>query len=68
MTHPRHRERQRVLAAAVRREVQVIVRADQQVEAARVRRIRVKDLTVGVLVEDADAGAFLARKLRRSKL
>src|SRR5438132_5577688 len=63
MAHPRHREGQGVFVTALRRQVEVIVRAHEQVESARVTRIRVEDLAVPVLVEDADAGGFLAREL-----
>src|SRR3989442_8254482 len=63
VTHPRHRERQGVLVAALRREVEVVVRADQQIEPARIGGVRVEDVAVLVLVEDAEARGFLAREL-----
>src|SRR2546426_3763314 len=66
VAHPRHREGQGALVAALRRQVKVIVRADQQVESARVGGIRVEHVAVLVLVEDADAGGFFAREDRKS--
>ena len=43
------------LVAALRREVEVVVGADQQVGPARIGRIGVEDVAAGVLVEDAQA-------------
>ena len=54
--HPFH---DLVLVAAFRREVEVVVDAEHDVAAARVRRIGVEDVAVFVLVEDADAGQLV---------
>jgi hypothetical protein len=44
-------------------QIENVVRADQDVEPARVGRIGVEDRTVPILVERADAGGFLAREI-----
>src|SRR5262249_15617305 len=56
---PAHPERAgRVLVAAFRDEVEVVVRRLHDVDAARVRGVRVEDPTVVVLVEDAQPFAL----------
>src|SRR2546427_5497016 len=64
VTDPRHREGEALLVAALRHEVEVVVRAEQEVAAAGVGRVGVEDVAGRVLVEDARArGLRLARVL-----
>src|SRR6476661_5701970 len=52
--------------AALGGEVEIIVRADEDVAAAPIGRIGVKDLACGILVEHADPGQFASgRAVRR---
>src|SRR3984893_10081826 len=62
MAHPGHRPRQTFLVAALRRQVEHVIGADQHIEAAAVARIGVEDFAVLVLIEHAGAGALFARK------
>ena len=62
MPHPRHGKRQSFLVAALRRDVQKIVRPDTMVQPPRKTRIRVKNIPRRILVENAGARRFFARK------
>src|SRR5579884_3560911 len=60
---PGHRPGEAVFIAPLWGEIEEIVSADQDIEAAPIGRIGVKHVAGGVLVEHAGAGTLLARKL-----
>src|SRR5438309_5683693 len=59
-----HRVRQVLLVPPERRQVEVVVRADQEIQAPRVRRIRVQHV-VAVTQEDAEPGRLRFGEPRR---
>src|SRR6185369_997463 len=63
MADPGHRVGQPVFVAPFRREVQEVVGADQDVEAAGVGGVGVEDFAGFILIENASARGLLARKL-----
>src|SRR5215471_4000863 len=62
VANPGHRPRQSILIAALGREIEEMIGADQDVETAAIGRIGVKDFAGGVLVEHAGARPLLARE------
>lgn len=54
------------LVAALRDEIEVVIRGVQDVDATRVRRIRMEDFVLGVPVKDADALAVGVPRVPRS--
>jgi hypothetical protein len=64
MAEPCHRKGQAVFIAAFRRQVEEIVRAQQDIASASVTRIRVENVANLIFVEDADAGKFLDPEVR----
>src|SRR5262245_15721799 len=62
MANPGHRPRQSVLVAALGREIEEMIGADQDVETATIGGIGVKDFAHGALVEHAGARPLLARE------
>src|SRR5271166_5113777 len=62
MTDPGHRPRQFILVAALGREIEEMIGADQYVETAAIGGISMKDFAGGVLVEHAGARPLLARE------
>src|SRR5215471_4301533 len=63
MAHPGHGPFKTVLVAALWRQIEEIVRADQDVETAAIGRIGVKDFTGGVSIKHAGTRPFLAREI-----
>ena len=53
--HPGHRRVELVFVAALRHEIEQLIRADQVVETAPVRGVRVENVASVVAIEDADA-------------
>src|SRR3974377_213872 len=62
MAHPGHRPRQSLLVATFGREIEEMIGSDQDVEAAAIGGIGVKNFPGGVLVEHASARPLLARE------
>jgi hypothetical protein len=60
MTEPGHGKRQSVFVAAFGHEVEIVVSVDSRLGAARISRVCVKDISVLVLVEQADSRSLLA--------
>src|SRR5260221_11785772 len=63
MPDPSHPMLQALFVAPLGRDVQPVVRADENVQPARVTRIGMEDIASRILVEHARAGPFLAREL-----
>src|SRR5215471_2768174 len=63
MTKPCHGERQTVFVAPFGNKIEIVVRVDRALAPASVSRIGVEDIAFRVLVKDADARSFRARKL-----
>ena len=61
--HPSHLELQTILVAPLGDNVQPVVRTEERVQPAPIRRIGVEHISGGVLVEDAGAGPLLRREL-----
>src|SRR5271165_4157679 len=69
MTHPRHCVRRHALfVPALWRHVKEVVSSQQDVEAAPVSRVGAKDLSVSILVENAQAGPFFHREIDRAEV
>ena len=59
---PRHAEGEALLVAAFRRNVQKVVRAEKNVEASRVRRVRVENISGRVFVEGTRTVDYTSKK------
>src|SRR5438093_13433745 len=64
MAKPRHSEGQAIFITAFWNKVEIVVGVDRALTSAGIGGIRVEDVAIIVLVEDADARSFRAGKFR----
>ena len=69
MAYPRHRMwRHAFFVAALRRHIKQVVRSEQNVESPPISRVRMKDLSVSILVKHAQPGSFFRREIDRAEV
>src|SRR5579859_2675044 len=66
--HPSHAERETFFVAPFRSEIEEVVSADKNVQAARVGGIRMEDVPRFIFVEGAEAGAFFEVERNRAEV
>src|ERR1700687_3825152 len=62
MSNPRHAEGQTIFVPAFRREVEEVIRPDQNVEPTPVGGIGMEEIATGILIKEARARSFLVPK------